>query len=350
MISHYRIIRKLGEGGMGEVYLAEDTRLDRKVAIKSLPTKLLADEGARRRLTTEARTAAKLDHPNICTVHGQVEAGNQTYIVMQYVEGETLSSIIEKRTLTLEESLDIALQVADALAAAHAQGIIHRDIKPQNIIITPHGKVKVLDFGLATIVQLGSAANEGETPASSAEFDALVGTPPYMSPEQAMRVPLDQRSDLFSLGALLYECLTSRAPFFGSNKSEMRSKVIHTDPPPPSQFNRSIPSELDWITLKALAKRPEARYQSAIGLMADLRRMRQMLPPEEAVSRQIPKTTVDRASALLSTLDSQSPRGSFLLAVLEKLGSLWRALLRLPLVSSTGSQLKSFYFGKKREE
>ena len=337
---------------MGEVYLAEDTKLDRKVAIKSLPPKLLADEGARKRLTTEARTAAKLDHPNICTVHGQVEAGNQIYIVMQYVEGETLFSTIQKRTLTLEESLDIAMQVADALAAAHSQGIIHRDIKPQNIIITPQGRVKVLDFGLATIVHPESvAANAGESRASLSEFDVLVGTPPYMSPEQAMRVPLDQRSDLFSLGALLYECIAARTPFFGSTKAEMRSKVIHTDPPPPSQFNRHIPPALDRITLKALAKRPESRYQSALGLMADLRLMREMLPPgERAVSRQVSDSSVERASALLSTMDSHSPCASSPGTVMEKLGSMLRALWRLPLVSSTGAQLKSFYFGRKREQ
>src|SRR5206468_907949 len=209
MVSHYRIITKLGEGGMGEVYLAVDTKLDRNVAIKSLRLKSLTDDRARKRLAREARTAAKLDHPNICTVYDQVEEGNQSFIIMQYVEGETLFSRIRNRPLTLRESVDIALQIADALSEAHSHGIIHRDIKPQNVIITARGIAKVLDFGLAMTVQPERpTADEGETAARRPETDAIGGTAPYMSPEQAMLLPIDERSDLFSLGALLYECLT----------------------------------------------------------------------------------------------------------------------------------------------
>ncbi len=351
MISHYRIISKLGEGGMGEVYLAEDTNLNRKVAIKSLPLKLLKDERARNRLAREARTVAKLDHPNICAVHGHVEEGNQSFIIMQYVEGETLYSRIRKEPLTLGESLDIASQVADALAEAHSHGIIHRDIKPQNVIITPRGKVKVLDFGLAKIVHPEKiAASAEEIPAWPTDFDLIVGTAPYMSPEQAMRGPVDQRSDLFSLGALLYECLTGTPPFSGSNKIEICTKVIHMDPAPPSQFNLCVPLELDRITLKALAKRPGLRYQSAVEMMSDLRRMRETLQQGEqsCIHPLLGAPAHLDTTALLSTLDSQRPRNLFSRAALRKLPFVFRGLMRLPLVWSTASQLKELYFGRRR--
>jgi serine/threonine protein kinase len=308
MISHYRIISKVGEGGMGEVYLAQDTRLDRKVAIKSLLPKSLEDEEARARLVREARIVAKFDHPNICTVHGQVEEGNQTFIIMQYVEGETLCARIKKGFLKVRETLDITLQVAEALVEAHSKGIIHRDLKPQNVLITPCGRVKVLDFGVAKIVHRKKlAGNAEEIPESLADLDVIVGTAPYMSPEQAMRVPVDERSDLFSLGALLYECLTGKPPFSGSNSAEIRSKVIKVDPPPPSQLNPCVPPELDRITLKGLAKNPGLRYQSAFELMSELGEVSKILKPgEQACSRRLLVAQAESESiTLLSTLDFQ---------------------------------------------
>ena len=266
MISHYRIIKQLGAGGMGEVYLAEDTKLNRKVAIKFLPLKSLQDEEAKRGLIREAQAAARLDHPNICIIHEEMEEDNHCFIVMQYVEGQTLYQRMQTKPLTLRESLDIVIQVADALAEAHSHGVIHRDIKPQNIIVTPSGQAKVLDFGLAKIVPEGQADDEAETQELLSDFEFIVGTVPYMSPEQAKGVLVDERSDLFSLGTVMYQCLAGQPPFSGANSIETAGRLIHVDPPPPSQFNLCVSPELDRITLKALAKRPEARYQSALEL------------------------------------------------------------------------------------
>jgi serine/threonine protein kinase len=282
MISHYRIIKQLGAGGMGEVYLAEDTKLNRKVAIKFLPLKSLQDEEAKRGLIREAQAAARLDHPNICIIHEEMEEDNHCFIVMQYVEGQTLYQRMQTKPLTLRESLDIVIQVAGALAEAHSHGVIHRDIKPQNIIVTPSGQAKVLDFGLAKIVPEGQAGNdEAETQELLSDFEFIVGTVPYMSPEQAKGVLVDERSDLFSLGTVMYQCLAGQPPFSGANSIETAGRLIHVDPPPPSQFNLCVSPRLDRITLKALAKRPEARYQSALELISDLVEVRDMLRHED---------------------------------------------------------------------
>ena len=281
MISHYRIIKQLGAGGMGEVYLAEDTKLNRKVAIKFLPLKSLQDEEAKRGLIREAQAAARLDHPNICIIHEEMEEDNHCFIVMQYVEGQTLYQRMQTKPLTLRESLDIVIQVAGALAEAHSHGVIHRDIKPQNIIVTPSGQAKVLDFGLAKIVPEGQADDDAETRELLSDFEFIVGTVPYMSPEQAKGVLVDERSDLFSLGSVMYQCLAGQPPFSGANSIETAGQLIHVDPPPPSQFNLCVSPELDRITLKALSKRPEARYQSALELISDLVEVRDMLRHED---------------------------------------------------------------------
>ena len=270
-ISHYRILHKLGAGGMGEVYLAEDTKLERKVAIKCLPSKSLADEKAKKRLIREAQLAAKLDHPNICSIHEHLEEDNQIFIVMQYIEGELLSDKIQRKSFTVNESLEVALQVAAALEEAHSHGIIHRDIKPQNILMTPRGQVKVLDFGLAKFQPARAAMGKAKTQFLLTEAGGMLGTVRYMSPEQARGLPVDARSDLFSLGALLYECLAGEPAFSGGTLLEIGAQVIHVDPQPPSSFNPSVPPEVDRLTLKMLAKEPEARYQSAAELMEALR-------------------------------------------------------------------------------
>jgi eukaryotic-like serine/threonine-protein kinase len=213
-ISHYCILSKLGRGGMGEVYLAEDTQLYRKVAIKFLSTESLCNDRSKKRLIREARTAAKLDHPNICSIYEVVEQDEYNFIVMQYVEGVTLASRIQRKPMELRAVLDIVVQVADALAEAHSRGIIHRDIKPQNIMITARGQVKVLDFGLAKIVEeRDTLLTEADTQSLFTEPGAIIGTIPYMSPEQVRGETLDARSDIFSFGSLLYEMLSGQQPF-----------------------------------------------------------------------------------------------------------------------------------------
>ena len=280
MISHYRILNKLGAGGMGEVYLAEDTKLERKVAIKCLPPKSLADEKARKRLIREAQLAAQLDHPNICSIHEHLEEDNQSFIVMQYIEGEPLSDMIQRKAFTVRESLEVALQVAEALEAAHSQGIIHRDIKPQNILVTPRGQVKVLDFGLAKFQPGQEAIGKAKTQVLLTEVGVTLGTVRYMSPEQAKGLPVDARSDLFSLGIILFECLAGKPAFTGTTSLEIGAQVIHVHPPAPSWFNPSVPPEVDHLTLKMLAKEPEARYQSAEELIVVLHNIRHTLPSE----------------------------------------------------------------------
>jgi serine/threonine protein kinase/sugar lactone lactonase YvrE len=275
-ISHYRIISKLGAGGMGEVYLAEDTKLDRKVAIKFLPSTSVADDKAKSRLFREAQAAAKLDHPNICAIHEVSEEAGRSFIVMQYVEGETLGKLIERKPLELRESLDIAVQVADALAEAHAHNIIHRDIKPQNIMITARGQVKVLDFGLAKLVRDRSPLqSEAETASLLTESGAIVGTVPYMSPEQVRGEELDARSDIFSFGVVLYEMVTGRRPFSADSAAATFSAILTHIALPLARYSPEAPAELERIVSKALAKDREERYQTAKDLFIDLRRLKQ---------------------------------------------------------------------------
>lgn len=276
-ISHYRIIERLGAGGMGEVFLAQDIRLDRKVAIKMLPAKSIGNEQAKKRLFREAKAAATLDHPNICAIYEVGEEGDCAYIVMQYIEGRTLSHIIKNNALPPLEVVDIGIQAAEALAEAHSRGVIHRDIKPQNVIITPRGQVKILDFGLAKIVRDESAIHTGELDSRLTETGEVVGTVGYMSPEQLRDLPLDARSDLFSLGVMLYECATGKSAFVGSTKIQISLQVIEVDPQKPSDLSAAVPSELDAIILRALAKDVDARYQSAGAMLADLRRMENAL-------------------------------------------------------------------------
>jgi serine/threonine protein kinase/lipopolysaccharide biosynthesis regulator YciM len=332
-ISHYRIIKKIGAGGMGEVYLAEDTRLGRKVAIKLLPQKSLADEQAKKRLVREAKAAAVLDHPNICAIHEVGEEGDNSFIIMQYVEGETLSSRLRMKGLTIKESLDIAIQVADALSEAHSRRIVHRDIKPQNIIITPRGVVKVLDFGLAKLMpshQLEEAT--AETESLLTEANAIVGTAPYMSPEQVKRERLDGRSDLFSLGAMLYECIAGRQAFTGSNAMEICAQVLYLDPPPPSKLDARVPAELDRVIMKALAKEAEARYQSAAEMLSDLEKAREQLQAEDSVpTQQVPiKASTSRIRALWTLSNKLKQRRVSLPIVLALLSLAIISLLVIP--------------------
>ncbi len=271
-VSHYRIIETLGEGGMGIVYLAEDKHLGRRVAIKFLTS---TDRHYRARFIREARAVSALNHPNIATVHdyGESDSG-QPFIVMEFVKGKSLSELLEEG-LTLRRSVEIVSSIADALREAHEQGIVHRDIKPSNILVNERGQVKVLDFGLVKHLF--------EPPTTGVDLDAetiysthtrsnvIVGTPLYLSPEQATGKEIDGRSDLFALGALLYECLTGQSAFSGSSLLEIGAQIIHVSPPPPSHINPQVTPELDRITLKALEKKVETRYQSAADLLRDLK-------------------------------------------------------------------------------
>lgn len=281
LIGSYKIETWLGSGGMGDVYLAEDTKLDRKVAIKFLPSYLEQDEFAKKRLIREAKAAAKLDHPNICAVYEVKEEADHSFIVMQYIAGETLANRIKNQKLELCETLDICIQVIEALAEAHSREIIHRDIKPGNIMITARQQVKVLDFGLAKFVGSGGVEQ------SDARHESMLsgsgerpGTPPYMSPEQVKGATLDARSDLFAAGVILYECITGERPFSGKTGREIFSQVTTFNPLQPSKLNSDLPNELDRIVIKALAKEPDARYQSAADLLDDLRALRNGLQPQ----------------------------------------------------------------------
>ena len=267
----YEIRSQLGAGGMGQVYLAEDTQLGRRVAIKLLPPETLSDEQARRRLVREAQAAAKLDHPNICAIYEVGEEDGRSFIAMQYVEGETLDARMKRKPLDLAESLAISVQVADALAEAHAHGIMHRDVKPSNIIIAARGQAKVMDFGLAKVVQKsGRIDTEAETQTMLTAPDMILGTVPYMSPEQVKGEKLDARTDIFSFGVVLYEMLCGRHPFASEGAAATASAILTREPSPVVRFAPDAPEELQRIVRKGLEKDRERRYQTMRDVATDL--------------------------------------------------------------------------------
>ena len=278
IVAHYRILRKLGEGGMGVVYEAEDTLLGRHVAIKFL-TETRHEPQFRARFLREARAASTLSHSHIAVIYdyGEGREGDP-FIVMELVGGQTLDGLLQAGALPVERSVEIVGQVAEALAEAHRLGVVHRDIKPANIVIDERGAVKVLDFGLAKQLpqdQMPAAALESPTLLDARTApNMIIGTPMYLSPEQAMSAPTDGRSDLFALGSVLYECLTGRPAFTGATVLEICAQVLHVDPPPPSQVNSRVPVELDRVVLKALAKKTAERYQTAEEMLTALRAVR----------------------------------------------------------------------------
>src|ERR1700739_2874957 len=257
-ISHFRIIEKLGAGGMGVVYKAVDIRLDRLVALKFLPDKMAQDSQALERFRREARAASALNHPGICTIYDIGEQAGRTFIAMEFIDGETLRSHIQGKPLPLEETLNLGVQLAEALDAAHTQGIIHRDIKPANIFVTKRGQAKVLDFGLAKLVPKGiakvGADFSGELPESTSIVGIISGTPSYMSPEQIRGDNLDPRTDIFSLGLLLYEMATGRQAFGGRTGGAIIEAVLSRSPVPARTINPDIPPRLEEIINKALHK------------------------------------------------------------------------------------------------
>lgn len=335
-ISHYRIIKPLGEGGMGTVYLAEDTHLGRRVAIKFLSS---LDPHYRARFLREARAVSALSHPNIAAVYdyGETNSG-QPYIVMELVQGLTLGQLLEDERPSLARSVQIVSAIAEGLGEAHQHGIVHRDVKPSNVVINERGQVKVLDFGL--VKHLEESDDVADPNASTMGFarthsDVIVGTPLYLSPEQATGKAVDGRSDLFALGALLYECITGHSAFSGSSVIEIGAQVIHVNPAPPSKANPRVPRELDRITMKALQKKPDSRYQSAAEMIAELQAVSATLAADGdygsgLAPRSTSPSTVLPTSALTTlTRTIRRPRlslGTFVIALFVVGFIVWAAM------------------------
>ena len=304
-LSHYRVMSMLGAGGMGEVYLAEDTRLRRKVALKMLAPELTGDERGLRRFEQEAHAASALNHPNILTIYEFGQADGLNFIACEFVEGETLRQKIGERKLETSAGVEIAIQIAGALAAAHASGIVHRDIKPENVIVRTDGIVKVLDFGIAKLSSrlAGRARERTESSIAllSSETGMIRGTAKYMSPEQARGMAVDARSDIFSLGSVLYEMLTGKAAFEGDTASDVIAEILKVEPRPPSELVPEIPPEVEDIISKALYKDRESRYQSAGELLADLQEFR------KEAEFQAKLQTPNRAESARAVPDRRTP-------------------------------------------
>jgi len=279
-VSHYRITAKLGSGGMGVVYEAEDTRLGRHVALKFLPAETAQDAGALERFQREARAASALNHPGICTVHEIDQHEGQHFIAMELLEGETLAERIRRGPFELQQLLELGIQIADALESAHAKGIVHRDLKPANIFMTPRGQAKVLDFGLVKIERARSAGSEHSQAPTAVQPNELtsagttLGTVSYMSPEQARGQLTDTRTDLFSLGTVLYQMATGVLPFSGETSAVVFDAILNREPPPIAQLNPALPAELGRILGRALEKDRNLRYQSATDLKTELLRLK----------------------------------------------------------------------------
>jgi eukaryotic-like serine/threonine-protein kinase len=304
-ISHYRITEQLGAGGMGVVFKAQDSRLERAVALKFLPEKLAQEPQALERFRREARAASALNHPGICTIYDIGEQDGRAFIAMEFIDGETLRSHIHGKPLPVEEALELGIQIAEALEAAHAEGIIHRDIKPANIFVTKRGRAKVLDFGLAKLIPKGITSGDGDSSDASASANSIVGiisgTPSYMSPEQVRGDDLDPRTDIFSLGLVLYEMATGRQAFGGGTGGAIIEAVLTRPPVAVRSVNPDVPPALEAIIDKALSKNREQRYQDAAEMVAELQRVKRDLDagPRDRLgdTQSIPAATASPASS-----------------------------------------------------
>ncbi|MEP6636268.1 MAG: serine/threonine-protein kinase, partial [Acidobacteriota bacterium] len=285
---HYEVIQQIGIGGMGEVYLAKDQKLDRRVAIKILNERFSRDEASLKRFVREAKAASALNHPNILVIHEIGESKDAHYIVSEFIEGITLREVLTQSQISVREVLDVSIQIASALSAAHGAHLVHRDIKPENVMVRPDGYVKVLDFGLAKLVEqnksvLGleeSGARQGQTAKG-----VILGTVNYMSPEQAKGEELDERTDIFSLGAVIYEMVAEKTPFAGESMSDTFANLINAEPQSLSSSASNVPDGLQRIISKTLRKNKDERYQTMRDLLADLKDLRENLTWEEKLER-----------------------------------------------------------------
>ena len=293
-LSHYQIVFKIGAGGMGEVYLAQDTKLDRKVALKLLPTEFAEDAERMRRFVQEAKASSALNHPNIITIHEIGEVDGTHFIATEYIEGETLSHRLRSESLSIRATLEIAIQIASALQAAHNVGVVHRDVKPENVMIRPDGVVKVLDFGIAKLSEppsLGSGSDRATDEEAATAIKGgttpgvIIGTARYMSPEQARGKPVDARTDIFSFGVVLYEMLTAREPFAGETAMDVMGAILHKEPTPIRHLLPDLPPDIERLINKTLRKDREQRYQTAKDLLIDLKDARQELELQDRLER-----------------------------------------------------------------
>ena len=301
-LGRYEIRSQIGAGGMGEVYLAQDTKLDRTVALKILPAEVASNQNRMRRFVQEAKAASALNHPNILTIYEIDETRSGHYITMEFIDGETLRERMRSAPMKVAEVLDIATHIASAIAAAHAANIVHRDIKPENVMLRRDGIVKVLDFGLAKLIERGpreSVDTEAPTRAAiNTEPGVVMGTAIYMSPEQARGLQVDARTDIFSLGVLIYEMVAGRLPFDGSNTNEILASILsEKELLPLARYAREVPPELERIVEKATRKNREQRYQTIKDMLLDLKTLKQRLEFAAEVERSRPPDTSIAARA-----------------------------------------------------
>jgi serine/threonine protein kinase len=335
-INQFKILEKLGSGGMGEVYLAEDTKLDRKVALKFLPAHYSSDPDFKARFEHEAKATAALNHPNIITVHDLGEHEGRLYIAMEQVEGQTLEERISSGTITVPESIGFTKQICDGLSAAHEAGIVHRDVKPANILVNQKGRVKILDFGLAKSRKATTETKAGTT----------VGTIQYEAPEQSRGGEIDGRSDLFSLGVVFYEMVAGQRPFKGEFEDAIRYAIANENPEPLARYKSDVPDELQRIVTKLLEKDPELRYQSAAGLMSDLRTLqRDSGPHSSAVHSAVQSSVQPVAKKKSSVRRIRIPAGLIVAAAILFLWKPWSVDIQpTKEAAATEDKLAVMYF------